>query len=158
MYYFRFVVKNIGKEQAENCEVVLKKIAKENNRGSFVEFKNYTPVNLKWSGVRNPRKKIIQSGRGIYYDLGRIHHPSYNYQSIYVGVTEAEQRTNKFAIELPQSELYYSQWDCLIPGKYRLEVVVYSKNATNVTQTFNITWSGNWQNNEEDMFKELLIS
>jgi len=158
VYYFRFLVENIGKTQAEGCEIVLERISIQNEQGNFIEYKNYTPVNLKWTGSRNPYERTIQPERGIYCDLGRIHHPDYSYQSIYVNITEKEKKVNKFAIALAPYEYYYSQWDSLTPGKYQLVVSVYSRNAKKVTRKFDLTWSGNWKDEDKDMFKELVIA
>lgn len=158
VYYFRFLVENVGKAQAEECEVVLEKIFKQNDQGDFIKYKNYTPVTLKWTGSRDPYERTIQAKRGIYCDLGRVHHPNHSYQSIYVNITEKEKRANKFAIELAPHEYYYSQWDSLTPGKYQLVVSVYSKNAKRITRKFNLTWSGNWEAEDKDMFKELVIT
>jgi hypothetical protein len=155
VYYFRFVVENVGKIQAEACEVLLEKVLRENSAGEMIEFENFTPVNLKWSGIRDPIEKTIQPGRKIFCDLGRIHHPDYKYKSIYRNITDEEQRTNNFAFELP--ELYYSQWDCLTPGKYDLIITIYSKNASKVTRNFRLSWSGIWKDETSNMFNEIVI-
>lgn len=155
VYYFRFLVENIGKTQAESCEVYLEKIYKENSAGEMIEDQNFTPLNLKWSGLRDPIARTIQPGKEMFCDIGRIHHPSHNYKSVYQNISRRDQNLNKFAFELP--ERYYSQWDCLIPGNYIIVISVYSKNAKKVTKKFNISWSGKWEDNEVNMFNELVI-
>lgn len=156
VYYFRFLVKNIGKSQAEACEVFLEKIFKENSAREMIEDKNFTPVNLKWSGVRNPIERIIQQDKEMYCDLGRIHHPNHNYQSVYKNISKKEQGLNKFVFELSESR-HYSQWDCLIPGRYKIVVSVYSKNAKKTTRQFSLSWTGKWEDDESNMFNELAI-
>lgn len=155
VYYFRFLVINIGKTQAESCEAFLEKIFKENSAGEMVEYKNFTPLNLKWSGARDFFERIIHPGKEIYCDLGRIHDPTYNFQSVYKNISKKDQSLNKFFFELP--ERYYSQWDCLIPGKYKIIVSIYSKNAERVTREFSLCWTGKWEAEELDMFNELVI-
>jgi hypothetical protein len=156
VYYFRFIVKNCGKTQAEDCEVFLEKIMKKDETGKYNLYKNFTPVNLKWSGIREPFKRTLYSSKKMYCDLGKVIHPTRIYKSQYVNVTAEEQSLNKFIFELP--EVYYSQWDCLMPGEYMLTISVYSKNAKRVTRKFNLTWSGNWKDEDKDMFKELIIT
>ena len=156
VYYFRFLIENFGKTQAEKCEVLLEKIFKENSAGKMIEYKNFSPVNLKWSGIRDPYEKTIQPGRKIYCDLGRVQHPDHKYHSIYRNISERDQAVNKFTFELP--ERYYSQWDCLTPGKYKIIISVYSKNAEKITRQFNLSWSGKWEDEDKDMFNELVIS
>jgi hypothetical protein len=155
VYYFRFLVENFGKTQAEECEVLLEKIFKENGAGNLMEFDNFTPVNLKWSGIRNPIERTIQPSREVYCDLGRLQHPNHPYLSKFSKITSNEQKMNKFAFELP--DVYYSQWDCLVPGKYKLIVSAYSKNANKVTREFHVFWTGEWRDEDKDMFRELVI-
>ena len=155
-YYFRFKVVNNGKLQAEQCEVILEKIWKENSAGELVEFNGFSPVSLKWSGVQGIKMLTVQPDREIFCDIGRIHHPDHEPGSVYRDINEEEQRQNKFFFELP--ERYYSQWDCLTPGRYQIEISIYSKNTKRVSTKFKISWSGNWKDNESDMLNELVIS
>jgi len=156
VYYFRFMVKNIGKSQAEACQVFLEKIFKENSAGEMIKDKNYTPVNLKWSGASNPIERNIYPDKEMYCDLGRIHHPNRNYQSVYKNISKKDQSLNKFFFELAESRPY-SQWDCLIPSRYKIVVSVYSKNAEKVTRQFSLSWTGKWEDDELNMFNELVI-
>ncbi len=155
VYYFRFKVVNNGKVQAEQCEAVLEKIWKENSAGKFKEFTGFSPVSLKWSGTQMLKYLTIQPGREIFCDIGRIHHPNHEQGSVYKGISEEEKRENKFFFELP--ERFYAQWDCLIPGKYQIEVVIYSKNAEKISGKFKIIWSGIWKDEESEMLNELVI-
>ena len=67
-----------------------------------------------------------------------------------------EQQQKKFFFEF--LERFYAQWDCLVPGKYQIEIAVYSKNAKRISRKFKITWSGIWKDQEADMLNELVIS
>jgi len=154
VYYFRFIVKNIGKTQAEDCEVFLESIKRKVN-GEFIFYKNFTPVNLKWSGIRESFKRTIFQGKEMYCDLGKIMPHAEYYLSQYVNVTPEEQLQNKFVFELP--ETYYSQWDCLLVGEYIITVSVYSKNTNKITRDFRLSWTGVWRDEDTEMFKELNI-
>jgi hypothetical protein len=77
VYYFRFVVVNEGKTQAEQCEAVLQMIRKENSAGELEEWVDFSPVSLRWSGVRDSKYVTIQPGRKIFCDIGRINHPQH---------------------------------------------------------------------------------
>ena len=158
VYYFRFAVVNSGKLQADDCEAVLEKVWEEDSAGNLQEWENFSPVNLKWSGG-DPKAylKTIHPGRNdVFCDIGRIHHPKYEPESVYVGISEEEKQRNKFFFELPQR--FFSQWDCLMPGKYQIEISVYSKNAQKTTRRFKISWSGDWKDTEERMFRQIVIS
>lgn len=79
VYYFRFVVVNGGKVQADDCEAVLEKVWEEDSAGRLVEWQNFSPVNLKWSGGDPQRLylRTIQPRRRVFCDIGRVHHPRY---------------------------------------------------------------------------------
>lgn len=160
VYYFRFAVVNSGRRQADDCEAILEKIWRKDGAGNFNKIEDWTPVHLKWSGPwgddRQFYSTIYPGERKVFCDIGRIHPQNQQPLSVYRGITDEEQRTNKFFFELPLR--YYSQWDCLTPGRYKIEVAVYGKNANRVNRRFNINWSGKWGDTDSKMFSELVIS
>lgn len=156
VYYFRFKIVNIGNVQAEQCEAVIERIWKENSAGELKEFSGFSPVSLKWSGTIADKYFTIQPEREFFCDIGRIHHPSHEPKSLYKDIKPDEIDQNKFFFEFP--ERYFAQWDCLIPGKYEIEISVYSKNAKKNIRRFKIVWSGIWKDQESDMLNELVIS
>jgi hypothetical protein len=156
VYYFRFKVINNGKVQAEQCEAVLEKIWKQNSAGEPKELISFSPVSLKWSGTQGNKYLTIQPEREFFCDFGRIQHPDYEPESAYRAIRPEEKEQNKFFFEMP--ERFYAQWDCLVPGKYQIEIAVYSKNAKKITKIFSIVWSGVWKDQEAEMLNELVIS
>lgn len=159
VYYFRFIIANDGNRQADSCEAILEKIYKENSAGQMRRIEGFSPVNLKWSGSRGlaqGKETTIQPGREAFCDIGRIHHPEHQPESAYQEVTEEDRTKNKFFFELPTT--HFSQWDCLVPGKYAIDVSVYSKNAKKISKRFLVSWSGSWNDRESEMLDELVIS
>ena len=157
VYYFSFSVHNEGKMQADDCEAVLERVWQVGDAGNKHEWKSFLPVNLKWAG-ENPRrnferacyKTIYPGGRKVFCNIGHITPLEHQDESAYRGITEEQRQKNKLFFELPQK--FYSQWDCLLPGKYQIQISVYSKNAAKKTKTFNISWSGEWKEREKEMF------
>lgn len=158
VYYFRFRVFNEGRTQAEQCEVVLENIWKENSSGELKKIRGFSPVPLKWSGLDRIKYLTIQPGRRVFCDIGFINHPNYEPPSAYKDITENEERQNKFFFEFGDNFRFYSQWDCLIPGRHRIEIAIYSKNSKRVSKKFSISWSGIWKDRESEMLNELAIS
>jgi len=156
-YYFRFKVINNGRVQAEQCEAVLERIWKENNVGKLKKFNGFSPISLKWTGPGMKKYFTIQPGREFFCDIGRIHHPDHELNSVYRSITNEEKKQNKFFFESPEGKPY-AQWDCLTPGKYQIQVTIYSKNAEKISRKFKVTWSGNWKDQESEMLNELVIS
>lgn len=155
VYYCRFAVVNKGKLQADDCEAVLEKVWKEDSAGNFIEWRNFSAVTLKWSGPP-VYLRTIQPKRKVFCDIGRIHHPQHEPESMYLGITGADRQKNKFFFEIRED--FFVQWNCLVPGKYRIQISVYGKNVPPVSRKFEISWSGEWRDTEEEMFKELVIS
>ena len=85
VYYFRFRVSNTGKTQSEETEAILESIHKLNVSGRYELETNFTPVNLKWSA--RDLHRTIQPGRSVFCDLGRIHHPNIEQESVYTRAT-----------------------------------------------------------------------
>jgi len=52
---------------------------------------------------------------------------------------------------------FYSQLNRLPPGTYRVDVAIYSENSREVRRNFIVSWSGNWRDDEEGMFREIVI-
>jgi hypothetical protein len=156
VYYFRFIVANEGRSQAEQCEGVLEVIRKENSDGRLEEWRGFSPASLNWSGGKDSKYVTVQPGRRIFCNIGRIQHPEYEPDSAYKDISEEEKKRNKFFFEL-QKRLF-AQWDCLVPGKYQVEIAVYSSNSKKVSKKFKLVWTGNWKDKESDMLKELVIS
>jgi hypothetical protein len=156
VYYFRFIVVNEGRSQAEQCEAVLEMIGKENSDGRLEEWVGFSPASLIWSGVTNGKYLTVQPGRKIFCNIGRIQHPQHEPKSVYKDISAEEEKSNKFFLEL-QKRLFV-QWDCLVPGKYQIEIAVYSSNSKKVSKKFKLAWSGNWKDKETDMLNELVIS
>ena len=52
---------------------------------------------------------------------------------------------------------FFSQPNRLPPGQYKIVVGLFSENSPKITQSFKISWSGNWKDTEEAMLKEAVV-
>ena len=64
---------------------------------------------------------------------------------------------NDLRFMLPLRHFFYSQPNCLPPGEYILQFTVYSENVEPEKIFLNISWSGKWQDKDNEMFKEIVI-
>jgi hypothetical protein len=154
VYYFRFQVLNEGKSLAKSCEVVLDELWISDSSGNFVQDKNFSSMNLYWAGQQytsiNPGRK------GLYVAIGHISHPNTQKtreKSQYYLYKENEDL--KFFFDHPVK--FFSQRDCILPGRAKLRFVIYSENASKCERYFEISWSGKWRDREQDMWNELVI-
>lgn len=150
VYYFSFLVLNKGKKQAKNCEAILEGISRKDENGNWIK-ENYIPANLKWVMEGKPQFISINPERRIYCNIGHITHPDYQNREPsdwrFMPVKDKE----KPVVKLELRERFYYQMDCLPPGEYKIRVAIYSENDKKREKTFEVKWTGNWRENEEEM-------
>lgn len=156
VYYFRFRVTNLGKTQAKRCEAVIEKLYKADAAGNYQPIK-YTPINLIW-GSSYGEYVDINPDRTFHCDL--FHIPSVNFQSHML-----QQKAYVDPVDMPPYPLgiilcvkaaFFSQPNRLPSGRYCIEVGIFSENSKKISRTFQISWSGNWKDTQEEMFKEIV--
>jgi hypothetical protein len=135
--YWNLGVKNVGKTQAENCEVVLEEVSKE--EGSEYKKLNHTPGNLKW-----PREtslgKVIQPYREIICNVGHI---------------DEDTKELIFDIKNPLN----SQVSALKEsGNYKIVIKAYSNNAESIKSVFAVKIKGKKYTDTEDISEIIDIS
>jgi hypothetical protein len=155
VFYFRFKVENTGKSKLVQCEAVLEQLWIYNSAGIPQRLPGFNDINLRWSGG-SPISVDLSPNRGKYCNVGHI-------------ASLIAQRREGYKIDLPGAhddklrfmfellEYPNSQANCLVPGKYAIKILLYSENAQTQELWFEIAWSGNWQEAETDMFRELTM-
>jgi len=71
-------------------------------------------------------------------------------------LSKEDNRKSNFFFEF--SQRFHAYRDCLLPGKYQIEIAVYSANSKRTSKRFKIYWSGNWKDDESEMLSEVVIS
>ena len=150
VYYFRFKIENSYKKErfhraslARNCEVVLECLWKYDSSGNPIEIKNFTPVNLNMGPQFAGIKKYIDlnPSRSVFCDIGHI-----------------SQNENRFHLDILDHYNAQRGYEYLDPGdRCILQYGVYSGNSKHNKMYFNISWSGKWKDNPDEMFRELVI-
>lgn len=147
VYCFLFQITNSGKTVARNCEATIEEVSHKTDRENYEKEKNFSSVNLVWSNrkCREKQYRNINPGQRIACDLGLIYEFS----------NDENTDNQKFKFYLFSPPL--SQKDYLLPGKHKLKVSIYSENAKAVHASFIISWSGQWRDDEQEIFKECKI-
>lgn len=160
VYYFRFQIINKGKSVAKNCEVVLENIWISDAYSKYKIYHNFSPVNMKWSGTSS--KFIdINPKRRVFCDIGHISSEKYQKEienNIFIDIPDYIEIEYELRFMLDLYEFFFSQANCLVPGKYILQFGLYSENADYQKAFFDISWSGKWRDGEAEMFREIVIS
>lgn len=156
-YYFRFLISNIGKSQARKCEVTIESLEIMKD-GRFELYPRYTPVSLVW-GSGNNDFVDINPGRHFYCDFISV--PDHEAQGMLTTLGNFIDLPNMHSPGLGAVLLvrigFNSQPNRLHKGMYRIGVAIYSENAKTIRSNVIVSWSGIWQETEQEMFKELSI-
>ena len=164
VYYFRLEVKNEkGKSPAKKCELVLENLwIYENSTPKKIQ--NFSPVNLIWvTGLVEQKQYIdINPGRGYFCCIGHISSKQYQLESERYSAIDADGypscTANDLRFMLDLLQVFYSQSNYLCPGKrYILKINLHSENTDSQKAFYEISWSGNWRDNQNEMFKTEII-
>jgi hypothetical protein len=165
VYFFRFEVVNNGRTLARRCEVTIEELWLYDAADNPHKHENFSPVNLSWSGkgIEGPIQflDINPKRRGIYCDIGHISSPSHQKREEQTRCVDVPGRGNdNLVLQLEQTVVFFSQPNCLPPGKYAIKVSLYSENAPYRHQEvfFEIVWSGKWQRAIEEMLLEAVVT
>lgn len=159
-YYFRFRVKNKGKRPANNVEVFVNKIEKQNVDKSFKLYKSFIPLNLGWS---NTQSKIympsIYSKLEKHCDLGFVLHPQQKQRDELIQYSE-----NFDSQEQIESDIIFSisfvvrpnvtESYRLKPGTYRIELIAVASNSKQRKKTFELTLNDKWFDDIQNMLSQ----
>ncbi|OGA45929.1 MAG: hypothetical protein A3G24_26280 [Betaproteobacteria bacterium RIFCSPLOWO2_12_FULL_62_13] len=158
-YYFRFRVQNQGQSQARRCEAVVESMYIADASGKFQPLPQFTPVTLIWGSGYVTEFVDINPERRFFCDL--CHIPSAKLQALELNAGKYVDPTGTgpfdVGVVLNVKTAFHSQPNRLSPGKYCLDVAIYSENARTIRRRFQISWSGAWKDTEQLMFREAVV-
>jgi len=158
-YYFRFLVINEGKSRANNCEICLENLWEYDASQSPKLRQDFLPVNIGWHGYKSEEPFVnINPKRKMYGNIGHISSKDYQERKekeYFIDVRKDSDNGLRFMFDLLQ--IPFSQPNCLVAGRYIIQIGFYSENAKPQKVYFDISWSGTWRNKPDEMFKEIVI-
>ncbi|MEW6027996.1 MAG: hypothetical protein ACOYZ8_15265 [Chloroflexota bacterium] len=160
VFFFRFKVENTGKTELRRCEGVLSQLWKYDSAGRPQKVSGFIDVSLRWAQNDKLSLADLDPYRSKFCNIGHLASPQYQqkFESGHRIIDLPGQHDNKLRFLFEQAEYPHSQPNCLIPGTYAIKVILYSENAPPVDLWFQIAWSGNWQDEETEIFRELVIT
>lgn len=153
-YYFRLRVTNSGNHKAEMVEVFAAGLSKRQADGMFTSVESFLPMNLVWSHYQDIFFPAILPETYKHCDLAHVIDPNMR------GQFEGE---DNHWPAVPQENTILSFNTAVKPhtlshltpfGTYHLDVVVSAANAQPVKKTLEIHLTGNWYDDEREMFRE----
>jgi len=153
VYYFRLRVTNSGDEKAESVEVFAAELLKQQADGTFKEVDWFLPMNLIWSHFKPPEIFLPAISPGTYKhcDLAHILEPKRRQmvpgeRKTWPNINPDNTILSLDTIVKPFTDSY------LLPfGTYHLTIIVAASNAKAVKKTLEITLTGDWYDDEQEM-------
>ena len=155
-YYLRLKVKNQGNQQAEVVEVFATKLCKQQADGEFREVDTFLPMNLVWAHTNQVFFPSISPDMYKHCNLAHILDPGKRIDfsrqgedAIWDGIPR-ENTILSFDTMVRSHTLGH-----LVPyGKYQLTIIVAAANSKPVKKNLEISLSGNWYNEEQQMLRD----
>lgn len=148
-YYFRFRIENTKNRSMKNTEVMITDLYKKDSRGEYEKDKSFLPLNLKWSYFHTVNMSKIQPKVYKHCDFGHI---------ITAQVAKAQH------YDLPEACQVVFHLDTafkpttgtflLLPGDYRVRIVVAADNIKAKANIYNLVVKDKWTDNEQEMLRE----
>jgi len=156
VFFFRFLVKNSGRTTLKNCIAKIEQLWVYDSSDRPNKYPGWIEVTLEWADRRRPIISLSPQSKE-YSNIGHISSKEYQekYENIKIDIPGEHKQGLRFFFQTESKP--HSQPNCLLPGKYAIKVMLYAENLTGKELWFEITWSGKWQDNETEMFKELTI-
>ncbi len=159
-YYSLLRVENTGRMRADQVEVFVSQIHREDERGQWVPLRSFLPQRLLWSFERTPYLASLAPGTFAHCTLGHVLNPSARSevadedpnQLEFWGthVVMEDETVLSLDVQFRSNNLSY----LLVPGKYKLTVLLASSQTKAITNAVVVHLSGSWFEEEDRMFRE----
>lgn len=150
-YYLRLWVHNKGNLTATNVQVFAAKLLRETVSKKLIEVGNFLPMNLKWAHTKEIFRGRIAPKMGRHCDLGHIADPRLKHIHKETRPDVPDDKTVLFLdLEVSPNTLIH----LLQPGNYDLELIIAADNTPPVNKVVKIMHSGDWFDDEKEMFKK----
>jgi hypothetical protein len=155
-YGLRIAVKNITprfrvKARAFDVEIFAAKLEKKAQDGSYYPVQGFDPMNLIWSDSFMPFTSL-SPGMERYCFVGRTLKPidRHNFPLF----DDQRLPSDKTCLKLDTVLARHTKEHIISPGTYRLECLIGSANTKAVSKSFDIYLSGDWYDDEVEMYEK----
>lgn len=150
VYYFRLAVRNDGNAAANDVQVFLASVEREED-GQYVSVKRFIPMNLCWSNASGKvtRPVLLPDMPPVYCDMAHVCEPKNRAIS---GENLPGVPTSDAVLGLDLEVKPYSLGHLLEPGTYHLRLILAASNCRPRPYTLEVVFPGRWFEDEEQMF------
>jgi hypothetical protein len=148
-FFLRLWVENTGRRRADQVQVFLARVLKNQGGDSFTEVRNFLPMNLKWAHTEKVFAEGISPKMGMHVTLGHLENPS---QRKLLFPNDPIRDSNRTVLDLELEAKTAQGWHLLEPGDYKLVLRAAAANAGPTEKTISVSISGDWFETEDEMF------
>ena len=149
-YYLRLWVHNNGNSPATNVQVFATKLLRETTSKKPIEVGNFLPMNLRWAHTKEIFRARIAPKMGRHCDLGHIADPRLKHIH---NETRPDVPQDKTVLFLDLEVAPLTLIHLLQPANYELKLIIAADNLPPIKKVVKIMHSGNWFDDEKDMFE-----
>lgn len=154
-YWFRLYVKNKGKSNAQNLEVLIEKVEKKVG-DNWLIYPAFLPSNLKWTHIDVPLLLNLQPGTTKNVDLGYIYDPIVNVSNAVEKKLSSENGKIEILFNVSISVNPLTGYHVLKPGEYLFYIIVGASNCSARREKFHVCFTNDWQINEAKMLTDTI--
>ncbi len=155
-YFLRLWIHNKGKSRAEKVQVFVSEILRE-RAGEFIPMKSFIPMNLRWGfGSETPTHAEvfadgISPGMGVHCNLAQVLDPS---KRKVAGDDHLDAKPEETVMRLTTEMNPTNRCNILLPGTYRLKILIAGANCRPKAYMLQITLLGKWFEEREKMLQD----
>ena len=154
-FWFRFFVKNEGKSNATNLEVIIEKVDKL-VEGKWSTFPGFLPSNLVWTHINLPNLKNLLPGTTKNVDFGyildpagRASNPTERNLAHTISMID-----NVFKVNI--SIQPFNAYNIIEPGDYLFHLITGASNSKACRVKFHLNFKKEWTQDESKMLSEIV--
>jgi hypothetical protein len=150
-YYFRLEISNTGNLSAHDVEVFAASLRRKRADGTFENVSRFTPMNLLWAHEHKVYLPLLAPKMTKFCDLGHIIFPKDRPR---VGHDLSGISPEKCIMAFDLQVEPNMKGHLIDPGTYSLALLVAAENCRPREYTVDISFSGDWYDSEQDMFRD----
>lgn len=157
-HWFRLFVKNEGKSNAKDLEVLIEAVEIKTG-DKWQTYPEFLPSNLVWTHINSPYLSNLLPGTMKNVDLGYILDPKKRISNTLEYNNLFPNGPTDIMFNVNISVKPYNQYNIIGPGEYKFSLIVGASNCDPIREKFNITFSNEWQEDINQMLdKTIMIS
>ncbi|MGO9112445.1 MAG: hypothetical protein ACLP9L_24710 [Thermoguttaceae bacterium] len=157
VYFLRVWIQNEGSARAEKVQVFVAGLCRKAATGTFSVVDSFLPMNLRWTHASDSPSGVeifaegISPGMGKHCDLARVVDPRGQAE---FGDDHPRAKPGQTVLALATEVQPTNKSYLLVPGTYRLELRVAGANCRPRSFTVELTLTGQWYAEEEQMYRD----